>query len=219
MEAATRAVHVVELRAPQQLTWQDLRDRFLSALAEPDAEPSKRWLEIWQLVVSHPWYQQQLASAARSVLRGSGVSLQLQKDIEHDSMTLLARRLRKSAGLGIDPVRAERHFAGWMRTIISRDCRDAVRKLRRQSAASLQRPDHLPASEERVQRETRIDLAMALDRLGGQERAVLTLYSAGYTLLQIAEKLGLTFWETHGAFHRALKRVRRLLGLPRQRAS
>lgn len=194
-----------------QSSWQDLRDRFLSACSERDRESPTRWLEIWYLLLAHPWYREQLASAARSVLQSSRCSFEWRDDVEHEAIVLLARRLRRNPNLGIDPVLAKQHFAGWLRTVITRDCRDALRKLRRESSPALPLSDCLSASDERVQRETRIDLAIALDQLGEQERVILVLYSKGFTLRQVAEKLDLTFWRTYSSHHRGLKRLRQLL--------
>lgn len=209
--AVIRCSRPGDSRIPPPSSWQDLRDRFLELVSIPHDVAPNRWVEIWHVLVGHPWYREQLASVARNILRNSGASLQWQEDIEHDAILLLARRVRKTSDLGIDPARAEQHFAGWMRTIITRDCRDALRKLRRQSSPNIEMPDRIPARDQQNLRESRVDLAVALNQLEEQDRKLLVLHSNGLTVLQVAVELGLTYWEAYGAFHRALQRLRRLL--------
>lgn len=194
-----------------QSSWQDLRDRFLQACSEQDAEPSQQWLEMWHLLLTHPWYREQLTSAAKTALRNRRYPVDWQGDIEHEAIVLLARRLRKRPCLGIDPCRAKQHFAGWMRTIITHDCRDALRRLCRHSNSTFPLLDCLPASDERAARETRIDLAIALGQLDELERAVTILYSKGFTIRQAAETLDVTFWRAYRAYHGGLGKLRRLL--------
>ncbi len=192
-------------------SWQDLRDRFLDKCYKEDATGTSRWLEIWHLLSQHLWFRENLAATARSVLRRSGCPGEWQQDIEQEASVLLARRLRRMPCLGIDPVQAEQHFAGWMGTIINRDCRDALRRLSRGSRLILPLPEHVLTSEPRVQKEACIDLATALDRLDKQEKYVLVMYSKGFTLQQIADELDQKFWATYRVYHRGLKRLRRLL--------
>lgn len=213
MDTVAKIIHCSRAEGPAtpKSSWRDLRNRFLDACSETDGESPGRWLDMWYLLLAHPWYQEQLASAARSILRSNRCPFQWQADIEQEAIVRLARRMKKMPSLGIDPAQAKQHFAGWMRTIITHDCRDGLRKLCRESRHSLPLPDSFPASEDRVQKETRVDLAVALDQLGEQESAVLLLYSKGFTLRQVGEILDLSFWRTYRAYHSGLERLRQLL--------
>lgn len=200
--------------APDSSSWQDLRDRYLEALSRPSADRPGRWLEIWRLFIEHPWYQQELQSCARAVLRSGGAPSEWQKDVEHDAMLLLVRKLRKRPDLGIDPVRAQKHFRGWMGTIITRDCRDALRRLRRLYSPSADVPKQQPAADRGPQCEARVELSLAVEQLDDPERAVLLLYANGLTIRRIAAELDLGYWRTYRAFRTGLEQLRRLLAEP-----
>jgi hypothetical protein len=133
-------------------SWQDLRDRFLDECYK-EGTAQGRWHDVWHLLSQHPWFRENLTSSAKSVLRRSGCPAEWRQDIEQQAMVLLAWRLRKMPCLGIDPVQAERHFPGWMGTIINHNCRDALRKLSRgsrQRFSAVHRPARPPCTAGRV---------------------------------------------------------------------
>lgn len=200
----------------QPSSWQDLRDRFLAMVSqpEPDEDAPPRWLAVWHLLIEHPWYREQLSAAAGSVLRGGGYSLQWREDIEHDAILLLARQLRKAPDLYVDPLRAERHFAGWMRTITGRACKDALRQLRRKSTTDIPSPELLPAREQRAGRDALIDLAEALEQFDEKTRAVLLLHSKGLAFRRIATELELSHWDVFSTYHKGLEKLGRRLDPP-----
>lgn len=189
-------------------SWQDLRDSFLEAVEEsgPGA-----WIPIWRLVIEHPWYQQELRTIAKRVLRSRGAPLEWHEDIEHDAMLLLARKLRKSPDLGVDRTLAQEHFAGWLATITANDCLDALRRFRRHSGRSLELPEYFVADESRAAEQVLAELSLALDQLDELRRTVLLLYAKGRMLREIAADLGLDYSKTRRLYHSGLERLRALL--------
>lgn len=196
---------------PKPSSWQDLRDRYLRVLSGPDAHRPGTWLLAWQLLVTHPWYRAELKSCARRVLKRHRAPLAWQMDLEHDAMLLLARKLREAPDLGVDPAQAQRHFAGWMATIITHDCRQALRRLQGLYRPSRRFPEQHATADDRGNREAWVDLNLALERLDAPERKVITLRLKGFSIRQIAARLHLNYWRAYRLFRRALKTLRRML--------
>jgi|GEM_PF-2353288 len=192
-------------------SWQGLRDQFLHLCHDREVDSADLWRHIWELLVGDSWYQEQLASAASITLRSSRRPLEWRQDIEQEATVMLALRLQKKPCLGVNPVLATHHFGGWMRTIITRDCRNALRKLYKGGRFVSPLPECLVATDDLLSRDLRIDMAEALDLLEVQEKEVLMQSSKGHTLKQVAEIFDLPFWRTYRTYHRGLKNLRRLL--------
>jgi hypothetical protein len=107
-----------------------LRDQFFRLLDE-GAPSTQLYRHVWQLFVESPWYQQELHHAVWRTLRRTNSPLRWAEDIKQNAMLLLGEHLRKSADLDVDRARAAQHFAGWLGKIINRDCRRALRGMRR----------------------------------------------------------------------------------------
>lgn len=187
-------------------SWRNLRDQFLVAALE--AKKMKGgWLAVWRLCVEHPWYRSELTACAAEITARNDLPREWRCDIEHDAMLFLAQKLRKDPGLGVDPVRAERHFAAWMGTIVRNDCRTAARRLRR-SARDQPLPSYLPAADREAEQAARIDVRLLIDRLDDPERTILHLAADGLALREIASRLGLSYWQVWRAYRGGVGRLR-----------
>lgn len=69
---------------------QELRAQFFAALDRP-GDKAERWMEIWQLLVKHPWYQAELHKGALCVLWRAHAPLEWAEDLEHQAMLVLAQ--------------------------------------------------------------------------------------------------------------------------------
>lgn len=166
----------------------------------------------WRLLVEHPWFLAQLERCARRVLKRSGAPSAWQVDIEQHAILLLAQKLQKMPDLGIDAALADRHFTGWLATIVTRDCRQALRRLQRLHGHSEELPQEHPAIDDRVRREDRVDLNLALAQMDAPERTVITLWTNGHSVQQISIRVHLSYGQTYRIFTRGLKSLRRILG-------
>lgn len=188
-----------------------LRNRYLELLSIGASTSEPLWSAAWHLIVTDPWYQDQLYYCARKVLRANGASLDWIDDIQHDAMLILARHLRRSADMRLDRQRAELHFPQWLRTIIVRDCREAWRRIHRlwtQQGTLYEGNDPIARNS---CLDLRIDLQMSLDKIGEPDATVVTLFANRFTLEEIASKTGLRYWQAHYVLKRGLERLRDLL--------
>lgn len=192
-------------------SWRDLKDAFLSKLSESQMHEPGLWIEIWRLVIVHPWYQGELSACAERVVRRSGMPDQWIDEIKHDAMLLLARTLRHAPDLHVDREQVDQKFPGWMGTIVLRDCREALRRMRRAHTRSIPIGDAEVAVDGRSDIELQIDLSMAVDRLEDPERTVVTLFSYDVPVTEIATELNLGYWKTYRILQRGLQQLRELL--------
>jgi RNA polymerase sigma factor (sigma-70 family) len=109
--------------------------------------------------------------------------------------------------LCFDTERGAEHFGGWLATILSRNCRQALRRLRRSRLPAREITENDPAPERQDQLELRIDISEALDRLQEPQRSVVSLYGKGLAVTVIAQSLGLSIWTAHRILQRGLRQL------------
>lgn len=199
------------LPASESPPWQDLRDTFLRALPGNGAQPPEAGLMTWRLLVTHPWFLAQLTSCAERVLKRSGAPIEWQVDIEQHVILLLAQKLQQKPDLGVDPSLAERHFTGWLGTIITRDCRQALRRLQRLHRPSAELVEQCTAIDDRAWREIRVDLNLAIAQMDALDRIVMTSWLKGHSIQQISVQLKRSYGRTYRSFTRGMKTLRRML--------
>ena len=188
----------------------DLRHRFLALL---DSAPSETlWKEIWTLFVSHQWVHIRLERCARTALRGSYMSEQWLDDVKQDVYVRLAGKLQRSLDLNLDRAKAEVHFAGWLNTILLRDCQMAVRQLRRLYCRTLPLLEDRTGADPTTSIDARIDFNRALDRLDDAESSVMVLYAQGYTIREIAAAVGFSNSKAYRLIRQASAHMEKGLG-------
>jgi RNA polymerase sigma factor (sigma-70 family) len=182
-------------------TWQDLKEQYLTSL-----ERGADWLDLWQLFVEHPWYQAELqAIGERLVRRQSGFQISVD-DVKQDAMMLLARKLRSSPDMHLDPERIDHSFPGWLATIIRRDCQEALRHIRRPQPQSSDavNDDVLPARKA-TDLEARIDLSVCLDTLPEDLRTLVVLHTKGFEIAEMAAELEISYWKARRLLQEGLQ--------------
>jgi DNA-directed RNA polymerase specialized sigma24 family protein len=126
-------------------------------------------------------------------------------------MTLMARDLQREPSLGWTRVEADEEFRRWMRTIMSRHCRESLRRLRRMR----ERESHLGGEEPMIetipQLDLRLDLGSALTTLSQIEGTVVNQRVVGSSFSQIAETTGLRYQTVFSIWRRAKTQLRRVL--------
>ncbi|QDU73719.1 hypothetical protein Pan97_07180 [Bremerella volcania] len=186
---------------------EDLKHRFLAAI-----DYGWQWEKVWHLLISHPWYQITLQTQAQNVLRKQRLPINWHEDVQQDAMLLLARSLRHRADLRVDLDQVHECFAGWMARIIARDCQEAVRQMRRQFMREQSMPDIVPLEMDRLPLDAKIDISLKIQQLNDPERTILTLWSEGFSVTDIANRLALSYQRTYYLWRRGTRQLRALLG-------
>lgn len=186
---------------------EDLKARFLEAV-----EQQWRWEKVWHLISEHGWFRAMLHTQAQKVLRQQRLPIAWQDDVQQDAVLLLARSLRRRADLGVDLNQVQGCFAGWMATIISRDCREAVRQMRRHYVREQASPDIDPLGIQQLPLDAKIDVSVAIQKLDDPERTILTLWAEGFSVADVAKRLGLSYQRTHYLWRRSTRQLRAFLG-------
>ena len=185
--------------------WIALRAEYLQYL-----RTDKSWLEIWRLFTQNDWYQSQVRYCAKVALKDSGDPQAWLDDITQDAVLLFSRQLRRSADLGYDTDRSEANFPSWLRTILIRLYKEALRGMRRQHTREQNRAD-FAQEVYRVSQDEKIDLRLAIDRLPPFEKYILHLILDGLSMQEIAGHTGKTYWQVQYARKNGIERLQSYL--------
>ncbi len=194
--------------------WGNLRRQFIAALKK---SPRSSWFEIWRLFLEDPWYQAELAKHARSVIRATGGSAEWLEDVKHEAALILAGKLQKKPGLGLDQQGLAEKFPASIGIIARNQCRQALKRLRRiyrtgTPLLEVQDVDTAVGFGELYERS--LELSAAIDQLPEPFCTVLRLSQIGWDIRSIAKRLDISYWKAYRAFRHGLERIRRDLGLP-----
>ncbi|MBC8356986.1 MAG: sigma-70 family RNA polymerase sigma factor [Planctomycetes bacterium] len=184
----------------------DLCTHYLAILNDSKAAP---WRELWELMITHPWFVRRLEQCSRTALRSSHLPDQLVDDVKHEVILRFAAKLRRTPDLCLDRDRAEIHFAGWMHTILSHECRMAIRTLRRLHFRTAPLLVDNADNDTRELLDDRMDLQQALSQLDADDSSVLLLQLQGCDANEIAELLDVSLSTAYRIIHRANVRLER----------
>lgn len=198
---------------------EDLKLKVLLAIEPAGDKPAPAWLVIWNTFLSHPWYQHKLEVCARRALRQTGAPNEWLDDVKQDVALLLGKKLRRKPDLGLDRAQADKHFEGWLSTIITRDCRQSLRSLRRLRGAGHEAAMCVPALNNESKAEDWMDLYLLVDQLSEPYRTVMGLHLKAWSLDQIASSVGLSYWQTQRAVKLATAILKGKLGTSADRTS
>lgn len=197
---------------PDEAGAADLRRRYLALLAR--SLDDELWQDIWQLFITHDWFQAKLEMCARVALRSSGLTPQWVDDVKQEVIVCLARKLRRMPDMHLDRKRPAHQFGGWLYRILLRDSQQAIRKLRRLHCRSVQLYDNYVVNDCTAGLDARIDFEDALRKLDDPELTVIVLYGQGYAVREIAEALGFSNSKAYRTLNRGMARLERRLGEP-----
>jgi hypothetical protein len=150
----------------------DLCGRYLAKL---DADETPQWRELWELLITHPWFDTRLEQCTRTALRTSRLPCQLEGDIKHEVILRFVTKIRRRPDLGIDRIRVENHFAGWMHTVLMCECRMAIRTLRRLHYRTLPLLVDNAGRDLCESLDARMDLQAAISQLAADDSQILQL--------------------------------------------
>jgi len=180
----------------KQESWQDLYCNWKNSLDEKagrDPQQPGHWFSIWRMIIGHAWFKKQLRASVRYEVLASRLPPDLADDVEHEVILILAGKLARQRDLGMDRELAETKFPAFMGTIIRNDCRQIVRKLRRQfqRSSSLMSPQCI--EDRSAERTSLVELSMEIEELKDPQRTILLMSVKGMTLKEIAKKIHMTY--------------------------
>jgi len=191
-------------------TWQDLHAQFVAALAKSNHEGTPAaWLHMWHVLARHSWVQSRLQQIAGGLLRRSQLPADLQADLVHDALVLLAAHLNRAPDLQYDRTRSPECFPAWMGMILKHNCQDAARSVRRHYRRTVQLPSRELADKGRGRRDEWVALSLELDEMPEPAGSILRLYAKGHALKHIAQLLGIPYWDVRRLFRDAVRQMRR----------
>lgn len=199
----------------QEAAWDDLKSRFLHmlSLAAVDSETATSWNDVWRLVVCHPCYQRELDQRAKRLLFQRHLPLQWLPDIRQETLVIFAGNLQRRIAVNRRPLVVGDHFVAWMRCVITRDCRHALRRLQR-----LFGQDYSTVVEQRAvfdwpAIDDELDLLDALEDLREPARTAARLRTAGASVNEIAQRLHVSQRTTYRLLAGAFRQLRQRMGV------
>lgn len=195
--------------------WEPLKQAFIAHL-HASASPSLA-VEIWRLFADDRWFREQLEVHARKVLTARTGRVDWLDDVKHEVLLSLARQFDRTPDLRVDLSRVDSTFPAWIGAILDRACGEAVRLLIRLDRLEHGAVEKVADPRARDLADTRIDVSLAVGAQEEPYRTLLMLSAKGYSIQEIAQQLGLTYWETYGRLHAGLGQLGRRLASYRQK--
>lgn len=174
--------------------WQEFRSEFIETVRQPCG-----WFKVWHLFVNNDLYCRQLSKCAKISLKETAAPLDWADDVASEAMLLMVRNLRKRRDLGYQLDRPPEQFARWLRTILFRQCREAIRTLRRRHGRDLPL-NHDPVGQSAVAIEEELDVRAAIKKLEEPYRTVVSMKHNGLSLRQITDRVEMTYDKVCGAW-------------------
>lgn len=185
--------------------WRRLQRNLLNLLAHP---PLELWAEVWHLFLEDPWYLAERDRHARWTIRTARAPPDWTDELIQESVLYLASELQKRPDLGLDQLGFGEEFPRRIGKMARNDCRQALKRMRRLYGT----PPDAVRLQEKFQPDLAIELSLALQsamaELPEPEASVIRLYFANFRIGEIAERLGLTYWEARRAFWNAIQQLR-----------
>lgn len=179
--------------------------------SEPSADKAVREQETWLVWLEDPWCRAEVRTRTHHVLERCRLPLEWQGEIENQTLLILVTTFTRRAERHVRQELAEDRLAAWLAVVIERACLQAVRRLRRLYRREVQLSSIEAPCAACANKDLRVDVAVAMDHLNEPGRSIILLREKGYSLLEIAELLGLSYKQTCRALADGLERLRRLL--------
>ena len=148
------------------------------------AKNRESWMELWNLVISNPWFVAQLRRIAFNTLRHFHVPKDRVDDVCQAAIIDIANSMQRTGGLGFDTEKGS--LQGFLSTVAVRSCRKAIRQFR-----TVTPPTGLvrTASQTWFDEERRHDLLAAIDDLTEPAATVARLHIYGLTSNEVAKQM------------------------------
>ncbi|MEX2119675.1 MAG: sigma factor-like helix-turn-helix DNA-binding protein [Pirellulales bacterium] len=193
--------------------WEDLKDWFVRLMFLPHSD----WKHTWYLLLSHPWFQNELDHLSSHYVWKRNRAVASAEDLRQEVIKLLGEKLSRNASLGLKIHQADLQFGAWMGAVLQRLCRQARRRLsKKRPAPRKEQPSQraVRASAALDQRAIDKDLELkdALAKLNYGRRTVILFRALGSSYSTIAEVLHTHVSEVKSAEVEGHRELRKHLG-------
>ena len=193
--------------------WEPLKDRFLAWLQSHACSPGSpaSVSEVWEMFVTDPWFVRRLRIKSRIAVAAGQLGEECVDDVFQEVVLLLRRQIEHTPDLHVNLEVIDRTFPAWISTRMAHACRDVVAQWKILDQLEPEAQRELLDLRRRRDVDAQIDFGAALLKLPVKTRAVLELYAKGLSLSEVAEQIGMTYWQAHREFRAGLEELRRLL--------
>ncbi len=166
---------------------------------------NKTWIEIWDLIYRHPWFQSRLAACVAKTIRKNQLPSDWKEDIQQEAVFLFAREIKKNLDLGYDPAKGNYPTLVW--TILRRCCIKGVRQFKRMLTNKQIHPSLELVPESTFDADELFDFRDKIEQLPEPGRTIVLAVCHGETIDMIASRLG----QSPRTVYRHLERSKNLL--------
>ncbi|MEX0713118.1 MAG: sigma factor-like helix-turn-helix DNA-binding protein [Pirellulales bacterium] len=179
--------------------------------------PHSDWKHTWYLLLSHPWFQNELDHLCSHAVWKGHRAVATVDDLRQEVVKLLGEKLSRNASLGLKIQLADMQFGAWMGAVLQRLCRQARRRLSKKRPASRkerlnQRVVRALAALDQRGIDKDVELKDALAKLHYGRRTVILLRAFGSSYSAIADVLHSHVSEVKSAEIQAHRELREHLG-------
>lgn len=172
--------------------WDGLMRAFLALLRANG--PGTSGEEVCNLFFGDAWFLDLIARRARQAADSGAVPKRNREDMEQEIALHFVHKASKRPDLQVDYEIVERHFGGWLWTIIDHLCIEVLRQRHMQHhAENLLMID--VAGTPRCDIDRRIDVGILITGLSPVSQTILSLFDHGFTRREIAEQIGEPYWK------------------------
>ena len=167
------------------------------------------WLELWQWMCQHSWFQDKLNWACQKVLKYSGSPPDRAVDIKQQALLLMAANLRRRPDLGFDASRGR--LSPLLATIILRCCQKALRQFRGFDSSRVEETSQVYCLFGEAETDRALDLADGVNNLPEPWRETIKYLLNEVPVSEIAVRFGCSERTVYRRIERAIEMLRQKL--------
>lgn len=182
------AASPVDPSAPND--WVPLKQAFLDWVTGPQGT-SEHSQELWRIFAENEWFCGELHGQALRALAAKKLPRDWCDDVQHEVLLQFAAQLQKDPALHVDIDRVDKTFPAWIGERLHHACGHALGRLQRlyrhHDTTVSELLDYRPPKITDLQ----IDTGCILQSLAEPLRTIVELDLMGFSLVEIAKKVGL----------------------------
>ncbi len=151
-------------------------------------QQNKTWVEIWDLIYSHPWFQSQLNACVAKTIYKNQLPRGWKDDIQQEAVLLFAREIKRKRDLGFDPQKGD--YRALVLTILRRCCLKGIRQFKRTLTNKPIQPSLDVAEETIFDADELFDFREKIRQLPEPGRTIVLAVCHGEPIELIAHRLG-----------------------------
>ncbi|HQU41529.1 MAG: hypothetical protein B7Z73_00110 [Planctomycetia bacterium 21-64-5] len=183
-------------------------DAFLDLLEREGPRLSGR--QVCDLFSADSWFQAVVEKRTWQAVESGAVPRHCREDLEQTVLLLFVQEARASPDLHVKPELAKEHFGGWIWRMVDDLCLQAVRTVRRHDRFEGSLAEDVVSRDKRsIDRQ--IDVKLLVAELPILTQTILSLFDEGYSLTEIADRMGEKYWKVYKLYQDAIAYLRKHL--------